>query len=904
MSQPASPRDRLEESSEPTAFVHEGLFVYANRAFLERLGFDSLEELQLTPLLNLVPEGQREGMRSHLIQARKTPEDQIKLPELLATLLRQNGKPLKAKLRSHAYRFEDEDCIRVYLQTEQDARLGSRIRRLPWRFYLSAVLLIALMVLPLLLLLRLDINNAPKVYIPDDSPAVVIDDRLRETFPNDQVLFLLFEGVALFSDGFLTAFHDLGERILAHPLVDDVLTVTRQDHISGSEDGFSINPIVDTQALDEKRPKERLEFAIADRFARGVLVAADGSALGMVVIPHAVDNSLERLELQNYVVQAVEDSRLSGYFTALAGQIPLDVAELRTMLLDNMIFIPATVIIGLSLIWWLFRRLLAVLLSALVIGVIVSCTVAFYVIADQPFTLISSIIPPLLSALTIAALVHLFNALHYAAMRGYSGRKRIEHALQEIRRPALFTALTTAVGLASLGTSPIGPVAVFGLTSAVGVMLIYLVVIHVVPVLLVRLDSSPWPSTEGSLIWMDRFLRVLFHTGLRHPIWVIGIVSAALLAGTPYLFKVEAETSLQEFFSPGHPIRQDTDYIQEKLSGTTSLELVIETDEVDGLKDPRILELMRDFQRWAETQPEVDRTFSPADFIEEMHWGFHGEDPSYRRIPDNPALISQYLFVYDGNDLFDFVDQDFRYAHINLSVNVHRANAISEVMDRMREWMREHAGEDVRWEIAGAGRLFADMDDLLVQGQVYSLWGALALIMLLMILLWRSLWDSLLCMIPNLSPVLLIFIIMGAAGIWLDMATAMIASVAVGIAVDDTIHVYHGFRHRLANGVPVLTAIVRSYRQAGRAVMITTIILSAQFMILVTSQFVPTTHFGLLTSIGLIAAFLFDLLLFPAILILIHGKRRKPPRRRRTGDARKSRPSPSTAEATAPSSLP
>jgi predicted RND superfamily exporter protein len=128
-------------------------------------------------------------------------------------------------------------------------------------------------------------------------------------------------------------------------------------------------------------------------------------------------------------------------------------------------------------------------------------------------------------------------------------------------------------------------------------------------------------------------------------------------------------------------------------------------------------------------------------------------------------------------------------------------------------------------------------------------------------------------MIPNLSPILLIFIFMGIFGIWLDMATAMIASVAVGIAVDDTIHVFHGFIKRIKAGSRPVTALVRTYSQAGRAVLTTTVILSAQFLILITSEFVPTGNFGVLTSIGLVAALIFDLMLLPAILLLVYDSR-------------------------------
>ena len=109
---------------------------------------------------------------------------------------------------------------------------------------------------------------------------------------------------------------------------------------------------------------------------------------------------------------------------------------------------------------------------------------------------------------------------------------------------------------------------------------------------------------------------------------------------------------------------------------------------------------------------------------------------------------------------------------------------------------------------------------------------------------------------------------MGLLGIWLDMGTAIIASVAVGIAVDDTMHVYHAYRDQRRRYVPMVTALARSMRRAGRAVVATTIILAAQFLLLVTSPFRPTGNFGLLTSVGLLTALLLDLLFLPAFIVV------------------------------------
>ncbi len=872
MTDDASKPARLEQSPQPTAFVHEGFFVYANPAFIHRLGYQDLDELCAIPLLDLVEEQDHERLRAHLHEAKKAAGTDQHQPQAKLSLRRADQLPLSATLTSFRTRHAGEDCVQINLQSRQDTSLAGRLKALPWRHYLSLFFLLLFTVLPSSLLLKLNINNSPTVYFPDDQPAVMLDRTLRERFPNDQVFVLLFEGVALFSDGFLNAYNELGRTLLEQEAIDDVVSLTRQDHIAGTQDEFIVEPLIDVDKFDESRPAQRRARALEDRFSQKALASMDGSAVAMVVIPADTDNSLERLALETQIVAAVEQANLRGYLTAIAGQIPVDVAQLRSMLRDNMIFIPATVTIGLALIWWLFRRWLAVMLAGAAIGVVVNSTVAIYVLLDQPFTLVSSIIPPLLSALTVAALVHLFNALLLASKYGLSGADRVHRAVAEVNRPALFAALTTAAGLASLATSTIVPIKAFGLISALGTLFIYLVVFHVLPNVVARWDRHPWVRVEGGTQAVDRVVSLLYRTGLRHPLPVIGLSCAILAAGAPQIGNVVVETSMQAFFDQTHPIRQNTDRIDEKLVGTMPLAVIFDSDHRGGLKDPATLALIRDFQDWLGQQPEVDQHFSLVDFIEEMHWAFNAENPEFRVLPDNPQLISQYLLIHDGEDIYDLVDRDFEHSQVTVNLNIHSANDISVLLERIRDYLSREVGDKVYWEVVGTARLFADMEDLLVSGQVYSLWGALALIFVFMLFLLRSPGAALLCMLPNLSPILLIFIIMGAFGIWLDMATAMIASVAIGIAVDDTIHVYHGFHRRIKQGLSPVLALARTYRSAGRAVVTTTLILSAQFLILVTSDFVPTRNFGILTAAGLVTALLFDLLLLPSLLILIHGR--------------------------------
>ena len=148
----------------------------------------------------------------------------------------------------------------------------------------------------------------------------------------------------------------------------------------------------------------------------------------------------------------------------------------------------------------------------------------------------------------------------------------------------------------SLATSPIPAIRTFGLISAAGVMFIYFVVIIILPPIFARWDTKPWPHSKAGLRWMDLFVRFLYRLGIRHPVWIVLLTTTGLGAGIPALWQIKVETSLQEFFTPEHPVRRDTDHFEAKMSGTGTLDVVFETAERDGLKNPEYLAFMRSFQ--------------------------------------------------------------------------------------------------------------------------------------------------------------------------------------------------------------------------------------------------------------------------------------------------------------------
>ncbi|MCG5528038.1 MULTISPECIES: RND family transporter [Halorhodospira] len=731
---------------------------------------------------------------------------------------------------------------------------------------LALILLALLVLLPSPLLLQLQIDNAPESYFPEEAPAVVTDQQVRDIFPQEQLLVALFEGDDLFEADFLSRLHALVEDLEAAPTVERVLAPTTNDHIRATVDGFAVERLIRVNELDERTAEHWRERVTGDTFAPGFLVAEDGSALAILARPHALEDSLQRVELEQRMRAGISEHGLEPQLTAIGGHIALDVAQLQSMINDLMLLVPGTLGIGLLLLWFLFRRILVLILAAATISAVTGATMGLLVLLGKPFTLITAIVPPLLTALTVAMLMHFFNAVLHHARRGAVGPDRVRAALRDVARPTLFMALTTAVGLASLTVSPIRPIESFGLIAAFGVVFGALCVLFLIPALVLRFDRGPWVRRRGAMAGLDRFTATTARWAVRRPGTILAVSALIVIVSIPMIRQVEVETDLYEFFADDHPLTQATQRIEGKLSGVMPLEVIFKGPDMDSLLDPGRLEAMAQVQEWLDERPEVDYSLSLPDLVAEMHWAFHEEDPDYRRIPDNEALIAQYLFIHDGRDLFDVVDRDYSQARLMLNLNATGARELNTLIDDLRDHLAAEPPADLEWDLTGMGRLFADQERLLIQGQLHSLVVVVIAIFVLMLMMWRSATVAAASMVPNLAPILLIFGLMGLLGIWLDTATAMIASVAVGIAIDDTIHFLHAYRSRRARGASTVWAIARASRQAGRAITATTIILVGQFLLVGASDFQPTQAFGLLTAFGLVVALLVDLLVLPALL--------------------------------------
>jgi predicted RND superfamily exporter protein len=715
---------------------------------------------------------------------------------------------------------------------------------------------------------RLEFNNSPSLYYPEQSPAAVLEREIREEFPNDELLIALFSGGELYSLNVLQALDKLGRQLEQNPVVDRVLSVTHVDRIGATDDGFTVERLIDAENLDQLSSEEWRQRVLADRFAPGWLASEDGTVLSVVVRVKKLNESRERVALEEFFREAVADVGLSDRLVAVAGPVALDAAEFRSMIQDSIMFTPLVFALGLELLLWVVGRFRPMVIGAIAMSTVVVSCVALISAVGQPYTLVTAMVPTLLAAYTVANLLHFYAALQRTRHAGFRRPRRVIYASRLVHKPAFFNLLSTIAGMGSLILVPIPPVQVFGLVCAFGTVMIYLTVFYLIPPLLVAYDTGPWPKSSAGFAWTKRISYGLASFSMRHAGWVVlGIVLAVGLSAHK-IWEVTVESNLLKFFNEEHSISKSTSVIEERLVGVGTLEIIIDGEARDALKNADTLRMIKKLQTWVNELPEVDRSFSMVDLVEEMNWAFHAEEAEFRSVPENSKLLSQLLLIYDGQDLEELVNSEYQRARIVLNLNVHGANENNEVIEKIKTHLREENYPGLTFDFAGFGRQFADQQELLVIGQLHSFAGAFGQIFLIMLLLWRSLPTAIISMLPNLAPLSVVFILMGTLGVYLDIATVLIASVLLGITVDDTIHFLHQYRERRLHGRSVVLALARSFEASGRAVVAISLLLVSQFLLLTGSDFQPTAHFGMLTATGLLAGQIFELLLLPALIVL------------------------------------
>ncbi len=724
------------------------------------------------------------------------------------------------------------------------------------------------------------VNNVD-YFTLEDHPDTLFYEEFKKVFGNDEFFVIAFQKPDLFTKENLELIKEITEKLENLEGVRDVLSLANVNETRGGDGFFEVHPFL--QEIPETREalQELRSRALSNPLYVRQILSQDGTTTAIVVFPfERPEDPDHRKRLLAATERILEPFRRDGTAFHLAGWTVINVSLSQYMKDDLFRFIPITyLLIGLT-IHWIFRRFRLTLLALLNISACLAASMGFFRITGITMHNVTVIVPPLVMALSLSDTVHIFSHLQMSVLNsvGNDRHRALRLVLRRVIRPSFLTTVTTFVGFLSLAVSPIPPIRDFAWTASMGMVFEFFFAFVFLPPLILLFPPETLYIKEQenrTMMWILEATRGLV---LNHPKAVVSVCVSFMLAGGFLAQKIRVETNLIEYFKPSDSLRRSVSFVEQNLAGVSSFDVSVNAQKADAFKDPGLLHYLEALQEQGKALDGVDTSLSVVDFLKDMNKAFHQEDPDFYRLPERRDLIAQYLLLYDAEDLKDFVNDSYSHARVTFRLSEHRSSLQAEILHRVRKFAESWAPEGVTVRLTGRAVHAVNTTGALVSGQIQSLALAVLVIWVIMLAALRSWKLGLLSLIPNLFPLAFNFGLMGLLNIPLNTATAVIAAVAIGMVVDNTIHFIGAYVDNQGSGLTTSQSLSSAILTKGQAMISSTLILVIGFGVSVLSHFVPTVHFGFLSAMIMLSALAGDILFLPALILCLQvsGRPRGP----------------------------
>ena len=733
---------------------------------------------------------------------------------------------------------------------------------------------------------HIQLDSSVESLLPGDNTDSQYYAEIRQLFGSDEIGVMGIIADTIYTPQTLQKITRLSNQIKAIEGVDDVISLANAvDPIANVTDPPLLMPRIPSTPAE----LATLRDTLADRpiYLKN-LVAPDGRAAAInIFFADMNDDEFLRLGIDDKVVALIDQE--SGpervYYTGLPH---LKVYSTTGMQQDLARFVPLTLVFIVVVLYLSFRSKRGVVLPVLTVVVSLTWTLGIIVLSGNRLSLGSMALPPLLLVLGTAYSLHVVAEYYELAGPDRSAREVVLETLRLTGPPIFLTALTTVLGFLSLSVNSIVSIQHMGLFSAVGITLACGLSLLLVPAGLVLLPLPAGGASQpgAHLASVSSALRWLCHFDIRRrrPILILGGLIAVVSVWQTAAIRVDS--NFQSFFRADDPIRQATDAINEHLVGSMAFYVAIDGDKPNSINDWNTLRRIKDLQLYIDAQPGVDKTVSFVDYCELLDRGAQsgtGGDiivsPEGEIIQapaggaqttfwDNPEQLRGVLqLVTLSPESFErVVNIDFSRTNILVRTTLSQSSDIMALVEQIETFAANTFPPQLSVRATGNLVLLTKTTGDIVSGQVQSLALAATVIFVLMAGMFLSVRVGLIAMIPNLFPILVFFGLMGLSGAVLNLGTSIVASIALGIAVDNTIHFMTRLSAEVRNTSDQEQALLATLATIGKPAVFATVILFLGFAVLGFSRFVPIQEFGILSAITMGAALVGDLVLLPAMI--------------------------------------
>jgi predicted RND superfamily exporter protein len=702
---------------------------------------------------------------------------------------------------------------------------------------------------------RLQADQSIEAWFLADDPSLAAYDRFTQQFAADELVM-----IGLFADNVLTP-----ERLA---IVEQLAAEIEQlEHVHR------------TQTILDSPITDRVGGYAAPGFAPAVLASPlltasllEPGAGATAILVHYARSGNTFADKRRFVDQlealAARLTAGSQLHYALTGGTVLNKVSLERNERDMTVIVPFMLFAILAVTWFVFRRLASALLPLLVVTIALTWTFGLMAAMGWRFTMISGILVPLVLAVGVADAIHVAARYNAHAGSGCSRGEAIRTSFAQLLRPCWLTTATTALGLLSLLVSELQPIREFAAAAAFGVLAAFVVSITMLPIALTLPDPPRHPAGYEP----GAALRRVAAAAQRYRTAIVVLAIAIAASASWVATRVDVVLDPLSWLPEDSEFRTQTLEVDAAFGGTLAIEFLLTTSP-GRFGEPATLRQLEAFQDWLLDNTSLRRAQSIADLVKEGARIARDAGPEGYALPRTKIITHTLLDGMAREEEFaDWLSDDWSTARISARLSLAEASRlVAEISAIERKIDETFSGSGIDVEITGQAKLVGDMQHYVVSSQVQSFSVAVAVVALLLVIQLRSLRLGLLAMIPNLLPILV-----GVAGMWvlgipLNPGTVMIAAVAMGVVVDDSVHVLAAYQRHAGVERDASAAIRHAVTEVGRPVVITSLLLATGFLVLTLGSFEPSRQIGQVVALVVGAALLADLLLLPALLSYLPG---------------------------------
>ncbi|PMM58643.1 RND transporter [Vibrio lentus] len=716
------------------------------------------------------------------------------------------------------------------------------------------------------------------IFFEGTNKQLMAFDEIQTTFAKTDNLAIVVapEDGNVFTPETLTLIQNLTVDAWQIPYSSRVDSLANYQHTEAVEDDLLVEDLLyeEYEHTPERIAKVK-QIALNEPLLKNALVSASGDVtiVNVTVQLPEVDKTAEVQEVIaaiNTMIAKYQADYPSVEFHK-AGIIAMNNAFMMSAQEDSSTLVPLMLLVVLVFLTFMLRSFFSVVATLVVIISSIVATMGLSGWAGMFLSTATVNVPTLVLTLAVADCVHVIVTMRQAMQRGMEKAQAIQYSIKLNAMPILITSVTTAIGFLMMNMSDSPVLRDFGNLSALGVLIACFLSVTMLPALLKLLPVKTLPANEAAeskVTFMDKLGDfVVANRKALLPISTLVIVGAAALIP---LNKVNDESV--KYFDTSSEFRQAADFMEQTVSGMTTISIAVKTNESQAIADPVFLQAIGDFTNWLRVQPETDHVATLSDVYMRLNKNMHGDDDSYYQLPLNRELAAQYLLLYEmslpyGLDLNNQINVDKSSIKMVLTVDNLGSVELVELEERIYSWFAANAPQ---YEVVASSPslMFAHIGETNMASMLSTLPITLVLISGLMIFALRSVRLGVISLVPNIAPAIIGF------GLWalisgeINLGLSVVVTLTLGIVVDDAVHFLSKYQRARMEGKSAEEAVRYAFHTVGRALWITTVVLVAGFSVLAMSSFRLNSDMGLLSAIVIFIALVVDFILLPSLLMV------------------------------------